>query len=187
MEDDLIQRAQAGDTAAFHALVERYTPVAWQLVRLLVLDSGQAEDALQEAWIDVWCGLPRFDLARPFRPWLMTVVANRCRMLARRSHPHTLALSDDLAGLLPDPVPMCEDHGALDYGDALHAALAALPPEQRGVVALRFQAELDLAEIAAVCQIPLSTAKSRLYRALATLRTRLLASSSASTPTETHS
>jgi hypothetical protein len=47
MEEDLIRHAQTGDTLAFRMLVERYSPIAWQLARVLVPDSGQAEDALQ--------------------------------------------------------------------------------------------------------------------------------------------
>lgn len=187
MEEDLIRRAQAGDTTAFRALVERYTPIVWQLVRVLISDSGQAEDALQEAWIDTWRGLPQFDATRPLRPWLLTVAANRCRMMTRRPHPRTLALSEDIAGSLPDTGRDAEETSAPSQCEGLRTALAALPPEQRRVIALRYQAELDLAEIAALCRLPLSTVKSRLYRALAALRAHLLAPSSTSAPTETHS
>jgi RNA polymerase sigma-70 factor (ECF subfamily) len=185
MEEDLIWQARRGDTLAFRMLVEQYSPIAWQVVRVLVPDSGQAEDAMQEAWIDVWRGLPQFDLTRPFRPWLLTVVANRCRMLARRPRLRLLALSDEIAGTVPSTAQMPEESSAPSQRGALQAALAALTPEQRRVVALRYQAELDLAEIAIVCQLPLSTVKSRLYRALAALRLRLLTPSSTPTPEET--
>lgn len=185
MEEDLIWHARAGDTLAFRMLVERYSPIAWQLARVLVPDSGQAEDALQEAWIDVWRGLSQFDLTRPFRPWLLTVVANRCRMITRRPRPRLLVLRDDIAGTLPATEQMPEESSAPGQSEGLQAALAALTPEQRRVVALRYQADLDLAEIAIVCQLPLSTVKSRLYRALAALRLRLLAPSSTPTRKET--
>jgi RNA polymerase sigma-70 factor (ECF subfamily) len=81
MGDDLISRAQRGDTAAFQAIVEHYSEVAWRVVRVLLPGRHEAEDALQEAWLDVWRGLPGYSTSRPFRPWLLAVVANRCRMM----------------------------------------------------------------------------------------------------------
>ncbi len=100
MQDELIRRAQQGDTVAFRALVEAYTPGAWRVARILISDRGQAEDALQEAWVDVWRGLLRYDTARPFRPWLLAIVGNRCRMLGRR---HNVPTQPLVADTLPDP------------------------------------------------------------------------------------
>ena len=102
MEEDLIRGAQTGDSAAFRALVERYTPVAWRVALALAPERSQAEDIMQDAWIDVWRGLPLFDIARPFRPWLLTIVANRCRMLARKRTVSQLALTDVIADELLD-------------------------------------------------------------------------------------
>lgn len=73
MEDDLISRALQGDTVAFQAIVKRYSEVAWRVARVLLPDCQAAEDALQEAWLDVWRGLPGYSTTRPFRPWLLAV------------------------------------------------------------------------------------------------------------------
>ena len=179
MEDDLIRRAQGGDQATFRALVEQYTPVAWRTARALLADRSAAEDALQDAWLDIWRATPRLDPARPFRPWLLTVVANRCRMQARRRSLPLAPLDDALAERLADET---SESGYVGYGAAptstaddasLNAALAALTTEQRRVLALRYHADLDLNEIAEVLAIPLGTVKSRLHRALAALRARL--------------
>ena len=185
MDEDLIQRAREGDAGAFRALVERYTLIAWRVACILIPDRGYAEDALQEAWIDVWRGLPRFDNSRPLRPWLLTIVANRCRMLARHHHLAVVALDDILSETMPDRCPpdMTSITGELE--GALHDALGALPLEQRRLLALRYQAELDLVEIATLCGQPLSTVKSRLYRTLATLRKRLTTQPTMPAPTET--
>ncbi|HUY76240.1 MAG TPA: sigma-70 family RNA polymerase sigma factor [Ktedonobacterales bacterium] len=182
MEDDLIRRAQGGDQAAFRALVEQYTPVAWRTARALLADRSAAEDALQDAWLDIWRATPRLDPARPFRPWLLTVVANRCRMQARRRSLPLAPLDDALAERLADETSESGYVGYVGYGAAptstaddasLNAALAALTTEQRRVLALRYHADLDLNEIAEVLAIPLGTVKSRLHRALAALRARL--------------
>ncbi len=172
MEDALIRRAQAGEQSAFRALVEQYTPVAWRVARALLAERGAAEDTLQEAWLDAWRGLPQLDPARPFRPWLLTIVANRCRMQARRRSLPTRTLDDELA----ERLPALDDLSALgESGDdeALYNALATLSAERRRLLALRYQAELELAEIAQVCDLPLGTVKSRLSRTLAELRARL--------------
>lgn len=184
MEEDLIRGAQQGDAAAFRALVERYTPVVWRVILVFVSDYSQAEDVMQEAWIDVWRGLPQFYISRPFRPWLLTVVANRCRMLARRRGAPPLPLTDAIADELFDPNDDFEASGSEPHS-ALHAALAGLLPEQRRLLALRYSAELDLSEIAALSDLPLSTVKSRLYRTLASLRVLLRASASTPEKTET--
>src|SRR5690349_66723 len=80
MEKAAIRQAQRGDHFAFRKLVEAYSDVAWRVARTLLEDSLAAEDALQEPWLDAWRGLAYFDNTRPFRPWLLTIVANRCRM-----------------------------------------------------------------------------------------------------------
>jgi RNA polymerase sigma-70 factor (ECF subfamily) len=173
MHEEMIRRAQQGDTAAFRALVEAYAPGAWRVAQILMTDREQAEDALQEAWIDVWRGLPRYDAARPFRPWLLAIVGNRCRMLGRRHAIPTQSLGEDLADNLPDPHDTYADVAAREPDAALRDALACLSPEACELLELRYQAELELAEIAELYAIPLSTVKSRLYRTLAALRAQL--------------
>src|SRR5579885_3573783 len=84
MEDELIRNAQRGDTVAFQALVERYSAVAWRVARVLLPERQEAVDALQEAWLDAWRGLPSYSPTRPFLPWPLSVVATRCRMTDRR-------------------------------------------------------------------------------------------------------
>jgi RNA polymerase sigma-70 factor (ECF subfamily) len=183
MEEDLIRRARAGDQAAFRSLVERYLPVAWRICRILLADRGMAEDALQEAWIDVWTGLPRVNAARPLRPWLLTVVANRCRMAARRRGIPTIPLDAALVEQLHGVDSIAHELELRDRYQAevaryaaLQTALSMLSREQRQLLALRYQAELELGEIALIIGVPVGTVKSRLHRTLATLRTRLTSS-----------
>jgi RNA polymerase sigma-70 factor (ECF subfamily) len=173
MHEEMIRRAQQGDTVAFRALVEAYSPGAWRVAQILMTDRGNAEDALQEAWIDVWRGLPRYDTARPFRPWLLAIVGNRCHMLRRRHTIPTQSLGEDLADILPDPRDNYAQVAAFEPDVALQNAIACLSAEARELLKLRYQAELELAEIAELYGVPLSTVKSRLYRTLAALRAQL--------------
>lgn len=170
MEDALIHRAQLGDTAAFRQLVETHTALAWRTARVLLPNHAAAEDALQEAWVDVWRGLAGFRAGSPFRPWLLAVVANRCRMSARR---HTLATvplppAESAAVAGPDHAADAALRGEADA--ELRAALAVLPDDQRRILELRYFAELNLSEIAVITAAPLGTVKSRLHRALGAVR-----------------
>ncbi len=170
MERDWIAGACNGDEAAFRRLVEAYGALAWRTARVLSPDAASAEDAVQEAWLDAWRGLPRFDHARPFRPWLLTLVANRCRKAGRRRAPPRVALDDPGAAALAAPEDALGVLLRREAAAAVRAAVAALPPEQRRALDLRYFADLELAEIALVTGAPLGTVKSRLHRALGALR-----------------
>jgi RNA polymerase sigma-70 factor, ECF subfamily len=169
MEDILIARAQRGDATAFQRLVEIYHEVAWRTARVMVPDYAMAEDAMQEAWFDAWKYLSTFQVGRPFRPWLLTLVANRCRKIV-------LARSK-----APMPIEMIEADGLIDeealqallrveVNSQLTSVLVSLSAEQRQVLELRFFADLELAEIALVIGVSLGTVKSRLHRAIQALR-----------------
>jgi RNA polymerase sigma factor (sigma-70 family) len=174
---DLIRSARAADQEAFRALVERYRVPVLRTARILLADSTQAEDVTQEAWVNAWRALGQFNLERPFRPWILRIVANCCRMELRRRHGADATLDllegaqlSDQSDLLADVVRR-EEYAALDD------AISSLPPGQRQIVALRYRADLDLGEIAVVTGLPLGTVKSRLSRALAAIRERVVATS----------
>jgi RNA polymerase sigma-70 factor (ECF subfamily) len=94
-------------------------------------------------------------------------------MLRRRQTIPTQSLGEDLADGLPDSHDAYAEVAAREPDLALQNALACLAPETRELLELRYQAELELAEIAELYGIALSTVKSRLYRTLAALRSQL--------------
>jgi RNA polymerase sigma-70 factor (ECF subfamily) len=170
-ESSVIRRAQIGDQRAFQQLVETNHALVWRTARALLGDATAAEEVTQEAWLDVWRGLPAFRLDRPFRPWLLSVVANRSRKHARRH----VVVAEPLDESTLESVANDGFSHVLkrERRQELAHKVASLPAEQSRVLALRYFADLDLAEIAAVTGAPLGTVKSRLHRALAALRERL--------------
>src|SRR5262245_56471361 len=125
----LVLRCQAGDEAAFAELVGRYAPrLRYYLRRLL---EGDPDDVLQEVWLDVFRGLPRLADAGAFPAWLYRVARDRA-LRSRRGRRPPVALPEGDWPDEPDEGLTAED------AEAIHAALAELPPEQREVLVLRF-------------------------------------------------
>jgi RNA polymerase sigma-70 factor (ECF subfamily) len=168
---ELAASARRGDLAAYSELVRRYREIAFRVAWLLCASTADAEDAAQEAFIRAYEALPRLREGAPFRPWLLTIVANqarnRRRAEGRRTH-HELRAAVVVPG---DAVPSPETAAlAADRGRRLMTAVDGLPEHERVVVACRYLLELSEAETAAVMGIPPGTVKSRLSRAMARLR-----------------
>jgi RNA polymerase sigma-70 factor (ECF subfamily) len=155
-----VRGALRGDAAALDALFAAHWPAAYRAAYLIVRDTHAAEDIAQEGFVAAVRALERFDRARPFGPWLRTIVARRAidatraRALRREVEATPLAYveADEPAPLLPEP--------------ELLAAIAALPEDQRIVVVLRHLLELTPSEIAGVVGVPRGTVNSRLRRGL---------------------
>ena len=167
-DDELIERARAGDAAAYGDLVRRYERLAFRTAYAVCGDATDAEDAAQEAFVKAYTSLARFRRGAPWRPWLLRIVANearnRRRAAGRREH---LALRAARAEpSLAAGAPEIPDRELLD-------ALARLDPAHREVVVLRHLLDLPEAECAEVLGCRKGTVKSRLSRALAKLRVEL--------------
>jgi RNA polymerase sigma factor (sigma-70 family) len=169
-DGDLIERARHGDVSAFEALVRAHQEVAFRTAWVASGGADDAEDAAQEGFMKAFAALPRFRAGAPFRPWLLTIVANEARN-RRRSAGRREALA------LRVPLPN-DDGQASPEASALEAerrtalleALRRIPDADREVIAYRYLMELSEAETAAALGVPVGTAKSRLSRALDRLR-----------------
>jgi RNA polymerase sigma factor (sigma-70 family) len=168
-EVDLIRAAQAGSHEAFRALVERHHLLVLRTARILLGNSSTAEDVAQEAWVNTWRALASFDQRRPFRPWMLRIVTNCCRMELRRRVSET-ALDRVEAALPAEEGDILAGVIQREEFAALDAIITLLPATQRQLVELRYHADLALGEIALVLGLPLGTVKSRLHRALTVVR-----------------
>jgi RNA polymerase sigma factor (sigma-70 family) len=173
VRDESISKAQQGDHEAFREIVEEYTPLVWRIAWTLLPNKESIEDTLQETWIDVWHGLPGFHSGKPFRPWLIAIVANRCRMMTRRHEVATITLETADLNDVADADDLLNNLVSSEEEAHLRTVVATLTVEQQQLLKLRFFADLGLAEIALVTGIPLGTVKSRLHRTLIVLRSQL--------------
>ena len=169
-ERDTIRRARAGDQAAREALAVTHRRAAFLLALQLLGNREDALDAAQDAMLRFFTTLDRFRTDEPVRPWLFSIVRNRCRDLLRRGR---VRRSEPLE---PEPDrwrPELVDTGADPHREAerselrrrVFAALGTLSPEQREILVLRDYQDLSYEEIATVLRIPKGTVLSRLHRA----------------------
>jgi RNA polymerase sigma factor (sigma-70 family) len=173
--ENIIRRAQHHDDEAFRQLVETYHELVSKTTRAVLNDRNLAEDAEQEAWLDVWRGLGRFQSGAAFRPWLLAIVANRCRMLTRRGILPTMPLDVDEALLLSGPDDVTWAAIQRETGTEILAIIKTLSSDHQRILALHYFAGLDISEIAVVLGLPSGTVKSRLHRALTVIRTAMRA------------
>jgi RNA polymerase sigma-70 factor, ECF subfamily len=166
-EQALIRGALAGSEADLEALFRRFWPRAYRAAFLIVHDHAAAEDIAQEAFLAAIRRLDRFDRRRRFGPWLGTIVANRAIDWARAR-----TARRETTGAGADP-PAPPDVVLGRYSQEVLAALAALSPEHRAVIVLRYLLEYSPGEIARALELPRGTVNSRLRRGLDSLETRL--------------
>ena len=161
----LVRAAQGGSERAVEELFARHWPDAYRTALLIAHDRAAAEDIAQEAFVSALRALPRFDRARPLRPWLHRIVVNRAIDWARARKLRAEVGVD----AVPEPVAPPADLGLGDLGPAL----ARLTPEHRAVVVMRYLLELTPGEIAATLDLPRGTVNSRLRRGLDALGDQL--------------
>ena len=152
--------------------MRRYQALAHRTAYLITADAAEAEDVAQAGFIKAYRALHRFRPGAPFRPWLLTIVANearnRRRAAARRAS-LALRLSEDRPSVDAAPSPEASVLAREPAQDLLRA-VNALRERDRVVIILRYFLDLSEIEMAQVLGCSRGTVKSRLSRALERLR-----------------
>ncbi|MBI3750863.1 MAG: sigma-70 family RNA polymerase sigma factor [Chloroflexi bacterium] len=169
MATSAIRQAAAGDAIAFARIVDAYHA---DMVRVAYVVSGGsqelADDAVQAAWTIAWRKLRSVRDPSRLRSWLVAVAANEARQLCRRQRRRAV-VELDVAAADPcsaDPADRAED---VD----LRRAIQRLTPDDRALLALRYEVGLDSAEIGALAGRPAATIRWRLARIVGRLREEL--------------
>jgi RNA polymerase sigma-70 factor (ECF subfamily) len=181
-DEQLVELYRRGEASAIELLIRRYHD---DLLRFLVRLTGEratAEDAFQDAFLQIHTSAEAFDTSRRFKPWLFTIAANKARDLLRRnSRRRALDLSAPVGGrsagedgsgttfmdLLRDGGPSPgEITDAAERDRLVQLAINDLPVSLREVLLLAYFQRLSYSEIADALGIPLGTVKSRLHAAV---------------------
>jgi RNA polymerase sigma-70 factor (ECF subfamily) len=179
-DEQLVERALAGDGDAFGEVVRRWERKIYALAYGITGSVEEARDAAQETFIAAYRNLQGFRGEAKVSSWLHRIAVNQCITRQRRARvraetgieeeaeaPAGLLLADGARG---SPAHAAESG---ERAEAVRRAVASLPRELREVVLLKEFEELTFQEIADALGIPLSTVKGRLYTALRQLRLRL--------------
>jgi len=169
----LIDRFLQGDGTAFDELVRKRQREVYNLAYRMTRNAEDARDLSQEAFLQVYRNLSRFDRRSSLSTWLYRIVVNLClNHLNRGSRsPHSLA---DQQPEVADP-----SEGSLDRlqeqerQEALARAIDTLPPQQRASLTLRVHHQLSHREIAEILGVSEATAKVHYFHAVKSLRGRL--------------
>jgi RNA polymerase sigma-70 factor (ECF subfamily) len=170
-----VAQALTGSQTAFEQILRRYQrPVISLLIRLTG-DAGLAEDLAQEAFVKAFRNLSAFDTRRRLSSWLFRIAHNTGIDALRRARPPMVEI-DAIGGtnLLEAP-PTADPIERRALGRAIGQALAALRPDQRTAVVLRYEQGLSFDEIGQVLGIPEATARSHVHRARKDLMRKMTA------------
>jgi RNA polymerase sigma-70 factor (ECF subfamily) len=168
---EVIRQVLDGDTAAFELLVLRYQQTIFRLAQRMTRNVEDAKDITQEAFVQAYRSLGRFQGQSSFSTWLYRIAVNLClnRLKAsRREH------AGDVDGSFPDARE--DSLSALltsERDRALAAAIQELPPQQRATLTLRVHQGLSHREIAQVLDCAEGTAKANYFHAIRTLQRKL--------------
>lgn len=168
-DEALMARVAQGSQTAFAVLVARHLDRHVALAARILGSETEAEDAVQDAFLQCWRHAARFDPQRAkLTTWLYRIVINQCLDRKRKGRHAVLPL--DAAGDPPDPAPR-PDQAAAQASDArvVQAALNGLPPRQRAAVMLVYYEGLSNREAAAAMDVGVKGFESLLTRARAGL------------------
>jgi RNA polymerase sigma-70 factor, ECF subfamily len=167
MTDDgaIIKRCLKGEWEAFRFLVERYQTQAVGHSLSILGNREDALDATQEAFVDAFQSLKKFDLSRKFYPWFYVLLRHRCyKLIGKRREAENI---EDAEIIAPQAGVSHEERIALER------ALGSLSREEREIVTLKYLDGLSYDEIAEYLEIPRGTVMSRLFYARKELQAKL--------------
>jgi RNA polymerase sigma-70 factor (ECF subfamily) len=177
MERRLVELAMYGDEEAFDTLIGRIGDGLHSVARRILRDTTLAEDATQQALLDLWRNLPRLRDPDRFEAWAYRLLVNACHAEARRERRHRGNLR-----LLPQDEPMVPDSASrIANQDQLDRAFRGLSVEHRTVVVLVHYRGMTPSQAAEAMGTPVGTARSRLHYALQAMRSAVEADARAAT------
>jgi len=177
-DQQLLARMQRNDPNAIEYLIDRYQRPLFNFAYRFLGNTDAAADICQFTFIQFYTHFQTMRTNETIRAWLFQVARNRCLDELRRQH--TIPFSqmgldfdthESPLDQIVDTKPLPEDIvDQADLQQLLGAAISSLPPKYREVVALRYTAELNFAEIGQILGIPEATAKTHFHRAKPLLR-----------------
>jgi RNA polymerase sigma-70 factor (ECF subfamily) len=175
-DSELLRKAQHGDDAAFHELVDRYAGSLFRLAVALVGNEADAEDVVQETILGAFRHMGAFQRRSSVKTWLFRILSKRAARChrSRRRHPTVpFRETSEASELTPGHAADASAADRIDTRLDILETIGALSTPHQQVVVLRELEGMSYAEIAEVLNVPRGTVESRLFRARQELKKRL--------------
>jgi RNA polymerase sigma-70 factor, ECF subfamily len=180
-DDVLVESAKKGDADAFGLLMDRYSGLCFTKAYSILRNTGDAEDEVQNAWLQAWTHLGSYQVQGAFSGWLHRILFNQCMMRLRRKKSTPVMSIDQVFETgstfrldLIDQQDLPEDIvGNDEVSRVLTKEIRGVPPVLRKVLIMRDVAKVPMRDIAGDLGISVPAAKSRLMRSRVELRRRL--------------
>jgi RNA polymerase sigma-70 factor (ECF subfamily) len=177
-DENLVQETLAGGQTSFQLLVERYQDRIFALARHYTRNPVEVEDLVQDTFLKAFSHLDTFQGQSSFFTWLYRIAVNTILDgMKRRGRSPVRAVEDPEALATPGPTRMSGPSADMEREEIAritHAVLAELPEIFRAVLVMREFEELSYQQMADVLQISIGTVESRLFRARAKFKDKLL-------------
>lgn len=166
MAQAILKSIADGDKSAVQDCLKTYGGLVWSLARRMLRNSDDAEDAVQEIFVDIWKNAARFDPSQSSETTFVAMIARR-RLIDRIRSSQRRITTDSLEDVLAEPVDRSDEtmQTCLEAGEAFKA-LKSLRPEQRQVLELSIIQGLSHQEISNTTGMPLGTVKTHARRGI---------------------
>jgi len=174
-DQELMRIVQAGDLSPASEIYDRYSGRIYNFALRFLKNSEAAEDAMQEVFVKMIRHASQFQGDAKLSTWLFSITANWCRDFLRKADNKSKE-SDDVLVTLPAPLDQSPDRNLEQRENEIRIqrALKALTPEQREAILLSRYQGLSYAEIAQISGCSEGAVKTRVFRAMETLKKALL-------------
>lgn len=170
MAQAILKRIAAGDADAVRECLDTYGGLVWSLARRMMRNTDDAEDVVQDIFVDVWKNAKRFDESQASETTFIAMIARR-RIIDRIRYASRRATPESLDDVLTEPADRADKsmQTSVEANEAAKA-VAALRPEQRQVLQLAIVHGLSHQEIADATGMPLGTVKTHARRGIIAAR-----------------
>ena len=162
-KDRLVERCKDGDTSGYRELYERYSTAMFNTCCRIINNTAEAEDVLQESFIEAFKNLHAFEYRTSFGGWLKQICVNRCINQLKKRKVNWVDIEKLSQEQIAEDVVSGEDEIHLQV-DAVKKAIMALPDGYRAVLSLYLLEGYDHEEIAGILNVAESTSRTQFIR-----------------------
>ncbi len=179
-DQKLVARSQEGDALAFEELVRKYQQIVLNLAYHYIGRRDEIEDIAQKIFSKVYFSLPKFDIRRPFFPWLYRIAINQCYDELRRAKRQKIRTFSELSLeetssierlISQNEISPASNEDRHEMHALLHRMMDQLPPHQKMAVVLRDIELIPYAKIAEILKCTEQAARLKVFRARIRLKT----------------